>query len=105
MDNTTHHPLLLQDSSKHYATKGQNNICEFEQDSTIGEAFGAIRYNLIKYKNREKGQNELDDKKIKTFEAWRELLKDLLEMGYQRDRNLRNVMEIEFPDMKYSLGG
>ena len=100
----THHPLLLQDSSKHYDTKGQNNIYEFEEDVNIAEAFGAIKYNLIKYKNRQKGQNELDDKKIKTFEAWRELLRDLLEMGYQRERNLRNVMAIEFPNMKYSLG-
>ncbi len=98
-----YHPLLLQDSAKHYDTKGQNNIYEFEKISSIGDAFGAINYNLIKYRNRQKGQNELDKKKIKTFEAWGELLSDLLEMGYLRERNLRSAMAIEFPNIKYSM--
>ncbi len=98
-----YHPILLRDSYLHYDAGKKNNIIEFEQKSTIEGALGAIDYNTIKYTNREKGQNELDAKKIATFEAWRELLKDLLEMGYSKEHNLRHAMLVEYPNMKYSL--
>lgn len=98
-----YHPVLLQQSSAHYDTNGQSNILDFERENSIEGAFGAISYNLIKYKNRQKGQDNLDNKKIERFKAWYELLQDLLEMGYQRQRNLRSVMAIEYPNMKYNL--
>lgn len=98
-----YHPLLLPESKAHYDTDGQSNIIEFEMSASIENAFGAISYNLIKYTNRKKGQDELDNKKIETFTAWRELLSDLLELGYQKDHNLRHAMKVEYPDMKYSL--
>jgi len=98
-----YHPLLLKESAGHYDTKGHSNIIAFETISTIGDGLGAINYNLIKYTNREKGQNDLDNKKIETFKAWRELLCDLLDKGYQRERNLRNVMQIEYPNLKYTF--
>lgn len=98
-----YHPLLLQESSSHYDVNGKNNIREFEDRNTIGGALGAIDYNLIKYENREKGQNMLDAKKIKTFEAWRDLLYDLLCNGYEKNENLGHIMRKEYPDMKYSL--
>jgi len=103
MNELEYHPLLLKESSKHYDTKGESNIIAFELISTIGDGLGAINYNLIKYTNREKGQNDLDKKKIETFKAWRELLCDLLDKGYQRERNLRNVMSIEYPNLQYTL--
>lgn len=100
-----YHPILLPESQGHYHCDEQqpNTIIEFEQESTIENAFGAINYNLLKYKNRRKDQTELDKKKIYTFIAWREILKDLLEMGYDRSHNLRHAMMAEYPDMKYEL--
>ena len=98
-----YHPVLLQESKNHYDTNGQNNIIDFECTTTIAGGFGAIDYNIIKYKNRRKGQDELDSKKIATFEAWRELLRDLLELGYGMDTHLRYAMQAEYPNMKYSL--
>jgi len=104
MNKNIYHPLLLPESQKHYDTNGQNNIVEFECMSTIAMGIGACDYNIIKYTNREKGQDELDSKKIETFKAWKELLRDLLGMGYDYDTNLRYAMKAECPDMKYSLG-
>jgi len=100
-----YHPILLKESQGHYhIDKDQpNTIIEFEQENSIENAFGAISYNLLKYKNRQKEQTALDLKKIETFEWWRELLKDLLELGYPRETNLRYAMKVEYPDMKYSL--
>lgn len=98
-----YHPVLLQESKGHYDTNGQSNIIDFESVSTIENGFGAINYNLIKYTNRQKGQNELDDKKIDTFRAWYTLLQDLLEIGYAPSDNLRLAMKAEYPNMRYSL--
>lgn len=102
-----YHPILLRESQGHYHCDEQqpNTIIEFEQESSIENAFGAINYNLLKYKNRRKDQTELDIKKIETFKEWRELLKDLLELGYDRTHNLRHAMLVEYPNMKYSLEG
>ena len=98
-----YHPILLQESKAHYDTKGLSTIIEFEQTATIEQGFGVISYNLIRYKMREKRQNDLDEKKIETFKAWEELLRDLLSLGYQRTDNLRYAMSQEYPHMKYSL--
>lgn len=100
-----YHPILLPESKAHYDTDGQSNIIEFEQKNTIEGALGAISYNIIKYTNRKKGQDALDNKKIETFKAWRELLYGLQTLGYPRDHNLRHAMLVEYPDMKYSLRG
>ena len=96
-----YHPVLLRESAGHY--NGNNNIIQFEQVSTIAGAIGACHYNIIKYANRNNGQDELDAKKIETFKGWYELLKDLLEMGYSYEDNLRYAMICEYPNMKYTL--
>ena len=98
------HPLLLEESRSHYDTGGTSNIIKFECVSTIANALGACTYNIIKYKNRDKGTNELDDKKRQTFEQWQELLRDLLAMGYNFNTNLRFAMKSEYPEIKYTLG-
>ncbi len=99
------HPLLLPESQAHYDDISRvPNIVQFEQENNIANAMGAISYNLIKYKNRDKGSDELDEKKRQTFLAWRELLRDLLAKGWTYDTNLRYVMLIEFPEMEYTLG-
>lgn len=98
-----YHPVLLKESKGHYDTSKDSNIIKFEQQSTIMCGFGACNYNIIKYTDRDKGQDELDAKKRATFEAWRELLKDLLELGYSPTDNLRYVMSCEYPELGYSL--
>lgn len=99
------HPVLLPESSGHYDTAGQNNIIEFEQKTSIAGGIGACQYNIIKYRNRKKGQDELDEKKIKTMEAWIGLLDGLLGKGYSPLHSLRDAMMREYPDMVYSLRG
>ncbi len=99
-----YHPLLLKESSAHYDFDGVNsNIIEFECTNTISGALGACSYNIIKYKNRDKGTPKLDEKKRRTFEQWQELLRDLMQNGYDYDSNLRFAMMVEYPKMKYSL--
>jgi len=98
------HPVLLPESAAHYDTAGQNNIIEFEQETNIAGAIGACQYNIIKYRNRKKGQDELDLKKQNTFEAWIDLLDGLLGKGYSPLHNLRDAMMHEYPEMEYSLG-
>ena len=99
-----YHPLLLKESQKHYDIKGNtSNIIEFECDNTIGGALGVCSYHIIKYTNRQKGQDELDAKKVKTFEDWRELLIDLIHAGYDYRTSLRYDMQKEYPDLKYTL--
>lgn len=97
------HPLLLPQSQSHYDIDDETDLRDYEREVSIEGAFGTIQYNLFKYKRREKGQNELDEKKIQTFIDWTELLKDLLELGYSRETNLRVAMQKEYPDMRYSL--
>ena len=97
------HPVLLKESAKHYDTNGQNNIIEFEQKTNIAGAIGACEYNIIKYKNRQKGQDELDKKKEHTFRDWIVLLNGLLDKGYSPMHNLRDAMIHEYPDMEYKL--
>lgn len=97
------HPVLLKESASHYNVNGQNNIIEFEHETTIAGAMGACQYNIIKYKNREKGQNELDEKKVQTFIGWMELLDSLIVRGYQPLHNLRDAMKKEYPNMEYML--
>jgi len=87
------HPLAKENRKK-------GIIIEFECTSTIAMGIGACDFQIIKLK----GQDELDSKKIETFKAWKELLRDLLGMGYDYDTNLRYAMKAEYPDMKYSLG-
>ncbi len=98
-----YHPILLKESKAHYDTDGQNNIIEFEQGATIEGGLGVCLYHIVKYHNRQKGQDELDDKKKQTFLDWQELLYDLLELGYPKDHILRDAMEAEYPQLKYSL--
>ncbi len=98
-----YHPILLAESRGHYDTKCQNNIIEFEQENTICGALAACSYNIIKYTNRQKNQDSLDDKKKLTFFKWRELLLDLIRLGYSEGHILRDAMQIEYPKLKYSL--
>ena len=97
------HPVLLKESAAHYDTDGKNNIIEFEQETNIAGAIGACQYNIIKYRNRKKGQDELDEKKIKTMDDWVELLDVLLGKGYSPLHSLRDAMIREYQDMEYSL--
>jgi len=98
------HPLLLVESQGHYDFDGKTpNIVEFEGENSIANGLGACSYNIIKYKNRDKGTPELDAKKRQTFEQWQELLRDLLAMGYEYDTNLRFAMVAEYPNIKYTL--
>jgi hypothetical protein len=98
------HPLLLPESQAHYDnTDKTSNILQFETCNTIAGGLGAISYNMIKYENREKGQNDLDEKKLQTFIAWRELLRDLLKEGYDLDTNIRYAMKNTYPEMRYTL--
>jgi len=100
------HPALLKQSRGHYDQPNKiPNLIEFECENNIGSALGACSYNIIKYKNRDKGSDHLDEIKKQTFEAWRELLRDLLERGYTYDTNLRHAMISEYPDMKYTFNG
>lgn len=97
------HPVLLKESAAHYDTGKQNNIIEFEQGTSIEGAIGACKYNIIKYRHRKKGQDELDSKKHKTFIGWLDLLDELIEKGYDPMHNLRDAMMHEYPDMEYKL--
>lgn len=96
----TYHPLLVPELKSHYNSNLADNLIDFEQSSTIEKALGVTDFNIIMLDTGK----EIDTLKLETFKAWRELLKDLLEIGYDRSHNLRHAMISEFPETKYSLG-
>ena len=75
---------LLNESSTHYTNNGQSAIQELEKIQSVASVMGWVECNLFKYEFRKdlKGQKDSDLKKIATYKAYREVLKDLLHKGY-----------------------
>ena len=78
------HPLL-NESSTHYSSNGKSAIQELEKVQSVASVMGWVDCNLFKYEFRKdlKGQKDSDLKKIATYKAYREVLKDLLHKGYK----------------------
>lgn len=74
----------------------------FEQKSTIGDGLAVCRWYEVEYMLCKK-QDTTDRHKLKPYIEWAELLRDFLELGYDKDYNLRHVMKVVYPDIKYSL--
>ena len=79
------HPLINKEISPHYATNGTNLIKDLELKYSVSEMMGFVSVSIDKYNHRKdlKGQKDSDLKKIATYKAYREVLKDLLHKGYK----------------------
>ena len=77
------HPLINKDSA-HYRKDGRETILDIEDDLTICELIGACKFNIRKYRLREKGQNELDEIKIKTYADYMFVLADLKQKAEEK---------------------
>ena len=60
------HPLI-NPKSKHYMRKGTNLIEDLEKRLTVIEMKGACLFNIYKYNNRNKGQDEEDKIKAQDY--------------------------------------
>jgi len=95
------HPLLNSDS-KHYDKEGKKPaIQEMESMLTVSEMIGVCKFSIYKYSYRDKGQQESDLKKIKTYQNYLKVLKTCSHNA----RPLKTVEEY-FIDakMEYSYG-
>jgi len=79
------HPLINNDS-KHYDAKGTPAILELEKKLSVAAMMGAVEFNLFKYEYRKehKGQRGSDEKKIATYQAYGDVLKDLVHKGHAK---------------------
>lgn len=81
------HPLLEE------GFDSEHRLIKFEQLSTIGDGLALCLWQDLIY----------EDKKLRVrYEEWRELLMDLLELGYNRSDSLRYAMVSEYPNIKYT---
>lgn len=81
------HPLIQDGVDSEY------RIIKFEQLSTIADGLALCCWQDLVY----------GDKKLRVrYEEWGDLLKDLLELGYDRGHSLRHAMLSEYPNIKYS---
>ena len=80
------HPLINKDSS-HYDKGKKSAIEELEKQLTVTEMIGFCKGNIFKYRYRleDKGQKEIDLKKIQTYENYLKLLERLDDAGYFLD--------------------
>ena len=95
------HPLL-NESSTHYSHNGQSAIQELEKVQSVASLMGWVEGSIFKYEFRKdlKGQKDSDLKKIATYKAYREVLKDLLHKGYRR-HTVSHAMELEGINFDY----
>lgn len=83
----SYHPLIEDGVDSEF------KIIKFEQLSTIGDGLALCCWQDLIY----------EDKKLRVrFEEWADLLRDLLEMGYDRSHSLRHAMVSEYPNIKYT---
>lgn len=67
------HPLINKEST-HYNNRDNPTIKKMEDIYTVEDMISFCKVNIFKYEDREKGQNESDKKKIKTYEDYLDLL-------------------------------
>lgn len=72
----------------------ETRIEEIEKISSISDALAICNYHEIASRGGFKC----------IYREYKELIMDFIEMGYQKERNVANIMAIEYPDMKYSNG-
>ncbi len=71
----------------------EKRIREIEKISSISDALAICNYHEIASRGGFKC----------IYREYKELIMDLIEMGYQKERNVANIMAIEYPEMKYTL--
>lgn len=71
------HPLMNR-NAKHYDTGEKPTIWNIEQKLTVREMIGACKFMMIKYGERDKGQDEHDAEKMKDYLRYMEFLSGVL---------------------------
>ena len=91
--------MLLNPNSKHYETHDKPDIMLLEDDLTVHHMIGACLFNLGKYALREKGQNEADIVKMKTYSDYLDFLQqfDFQEDTVSNTMRNHNLAWIEDP--------
>lgn len=76
------HPLLNPNST-HYENDKEVAIQEMEKDMSVIEMIGYCKGNIFKYEFRKfhKGALEADEEKIRTYEAYMKVLKDMASLS------------------------
>ena len=99
------HPLIDQNST-HYGIGKQSTIYRIEEELTMHEMIAVCRFNTMKYQDRDKGQDELDDVKIKKYKAYKVFLETIIEEYrvevYEIDKmRVRAVLDLLMPNLQY----
>jgi len=99
------HPLL-NENSIHYDTNDKPTIYEIEKELTIEEMIGACKFNIMKYRMRDKGQDVEDNEKITDYIAYRVFLELLIEeykdtLDDIRGYRVRTIIDTCMPDLEY----
>lgn len=78
------HPLLNPNST-HYENDKEVAIQEMEKDMSVIEMIGYCKGNIRKYEFRKfnKGALEADEEKIRTYEAYMKVLKDMASLSLE----------------------
>ena len=71
------HPLINKRAT-HYDTKEKPTIYRREHELTVREMIGACKFNMGKYSDREKGQDELDAEKLADYMRYKDFLCDMI---------------------------
>ena len=97
------HPLINPDSSHYEDEEGKVAIEEMEKETSICKMIGFCDCSIFKYEWRKdkKGQMRSDIMKIKTYEAYRESLFDLLAAGVENTISVHRAWEIVGKKWRY----
>ena len=95
------HPLL-DNKSKHYDMQEKPTIYNIEKYITVNGMIAVCNFNIMKYVNREKGQNVSDTRKIRYYNAYLEFLTNIInEYPNIGDSTVRSVIDEFYKDIEY----
>jgi len=95
------HPLL-DNKSKHYDMQEKPTIYNIEKYITVNGMIAVCNFNIMKYANREKGQNVSDTRKIRYYRNYLSFLTDIInEYPNIGNDTVRSVIDEFYKDIEY----